>query len=111
MNYTYFDLAKMIDHSLLNPTLTEADLDAAAAGERELRLMMLPGTRVFRLLDDDHLVLVHRAGEGEGGEGGEVLIWPSQGASGASGAIGVCRAGRASRASRASGDTRVSSCI
>ena len=28
MNYTYFDLAKMIDHSLLNPTLTEADLDA-----------------------------------------------------------------------------------
>ena len=27
MNYTYFDLAKMIDHSLLNPTLTEADLD------------------------------------------------------------------------------------
>lgn len=28
MNYTYEDLAKMIDHSLLNPTLTEADLEA-----------------------------------------------------------------------------------
>jgi deoxyribose-phosphate aldolase len=28
MNYTYLDVAKMIDHSLLNPTLTTADLDA-----------------------------------------------------------------------------------
>jgi deoxyribose-phosphate aldolase len=28
MAYTYPDLAKMIDHSLLNPTLTAADLDA-----------------------------------------------------------------------------------
>ncbi len=28
MSYTYDDLAKMIDHSLLNPTLTEADLIA-----------------------------------------------------------------------------------
>lgn len=28
MNFTYDDLAKMIDHSLLNPTLTEADLVA-----------------------------------------------------------------------------------
>ena len=28
MNYTYSDIAKMIDHSLLNPTLTTADLDA-----------------------------------------------------------------------------------
>lgn len=28
MNYTYLDAAKMIDHSLLNPTLTKADLDA-----------------------------------------------------------------------------------
>jgi deoxyribose-phosphate aldolase len=28
MNYTYADLAKMIDQSLLNPTLTAADLDA-----------------------------------------------------------------------------------
>ena len=27
-NYTYADMAKMIDHSLLNPTLTAADLDA-----------------------------------------------------------------------------------
>ncbi len=26
--YTYDDIAKMIDHSLLNPTLTEADLEA-----------------------------------------------------------------------------------
>src|SRR6185295_3740339 len=26
--YTYSDLAKMIDHSLLNPTLTAADLEA-----------------------------------------------------------------------------------
>jgi deoxyribose-phosphate aldolase len=28
MTYTYADLAKMIDHSLLNPTLTAADLEA-----------------------------------------------------------------------------------
>ena len=28
MNYTYSDMAKMIDHSLLNPTLTESDLEA-----------------------------------------------------------------------------------
>lgn len=27
MNYTYEDIAKMIDHSLLNPTLTAADLE------------------------------------------------------------------------------------
>ena len=28
MNYTYSDMAKMIDQSLLNPTLTKTDLDA-----------------------------------------------------------------------------------
>ncbi len=28
MNYTYQDIAKMIDHSLLNPTLAAADLEA-----------------------------------------------------------------------------------
>ncbi len=28
MNYTYADIAKMIDHSLLNPALTVADLEA-----------------------------------------------------------------------------------
>ena len=28
MNFTYSDIAKMIDHSLLNPTLTTADLEA-----------------------------------------------------------------------------------
>ena len=28
MDYTYHDVAKMIDHSLLNPTLTTADLEA-----------------------------------------------------------------------------------
>ncbi len=28
MNFTYDDIAKMIDHSLLNPTLTTADLEA-----------------------------------------------------------------------------------
>ena len=28
MEYTYEDIAKMIDHSLLNPTLTDADLEA-----------------------------------------------------------------------------------
>mgnify|MGYP003787742019 CR=1 FL=1 len=27
MNYTYADVAKMIDHSLLNPTLSQQDLD------------------------------------------------------------------------------------
>ena len=31
MNYTYLDAAKMIDHSLLNPTLTASDLDAGIA--------------------------------------------------------------------------------
>lgn len=30
-DYTYTDIAKMIDHSLLNPTLTPADLDAGIA--------------------------------------------------------------------------------
>src|SRR5205823_6350373 len=28
MNYTYADVAKMIDHSLLNPTMTVADFEA-----------------------------------------------------------------------------------
>jgi len=28
MDYTYADIAKMIDHSLLNPTMTEEDLEA-----------------------------------------------------------------------------------
>jgi deoxyribose-phosphate aldolase len=28
MDYTYSDIAKMIDHSLLNPTLTDSDLEA-----------------------------------------------------------------------------------
>jgi deoxyribose-phosphate aldolase len=28
MNYTYADLAKMIDHSLLNPTLTKSELES-----------------------------------------------------------------------------------
>src|SRR5262245_24878507 len=28
MDYTYLDVAKMIDHSLLNPTLTVQDLEA-----------------------------------------------------------------------------------
>ena len=27
MDYTYEDVAKMIDHSLLRPTLTKADLE------------------------------------------------------------------------------------
>lgn len=31
MSYTYGDVAKMIDHSLLNPTLTVADLEAGCA--------------------------------------------------------------------------------
>ncbi len=31
MDYTYQDLSKMIDHSLLNPTLTESDLNAGIA--------------------------------------------------------------------------------
>lgn len=31
MDYTYLDVAKMIDHSLLNPTLSRADLDAGLA--------------------------------------------------------------------------------
>lgn len=31
MNYKYMDAAKMIDHSLLNPTLTAADLEAGIA--------------------------------------------------------------------------------
>ena len=35
MNFTYSDVAKMIDHSLLNPTLTRADLDAGIAIARK----------------------------------------------------------------------------
>jgi deoxyribose-phosphate aldolase len=31
MTYTYLDVAKMIDHSLLNPTLTMSDLEAGIA--------------------------------------------------------------------------------
>jgi deoxyribose-phosphate aldolase len=31
LDYTYSDIAKMIDHSLLNPALTAADLDAGCA--------------------------------------------------------------------------------
>jgi deoxyribose-phosphate aldolase len=31
MNYTYSDIAKMIDHSLLNPTLTAEDLEKGCA--------------------------------------------------------------------------------
>lgn len=31
MNFTYHDVAKMIDHSLLNPTLTQVDLEKGVA--------------------------------------------------------------------------------
>jgi deoxyribose-phosphate aldolase len=31
LNFTYLDVAKMIDHSLLNPTLTKADLEKGIA--------------------------------------------------------------------------------
>jgi hypothetical protein len=30
MDYTYLDIAKMIDHSLLNPVLTDGELEADA---------------------------------------------------------------------------------
>jgi deoxyribose-phosphate aldolase len=36
MDYTYADVAKMIDHSLLNPTLTAADLEAGCRLAMEL---------------------------------------------------------------------------
>jgi deoxyribose-phosphate aldolase len=35
MNYTYLDIAKMIDHSLLNPILTEKELEAGCRLARE----------------------------------------------------------------------------
>ena len=35
MNYTYSDIAKMIDHSLLNPTLTTADLETGCRLARD----------------------------------------------------------------------------
>lgn len=35
MNYTYSDVAKMIDHSLLNPTLSQLDLEAGIALARK----------------------------------------------------------------------------
>jgi deoxyribose-phosphate aldolase len=35
MNYTYSDVAKMIDHSLLNPTLTTADLETGCRLARD----------------------------------------------------------------------------
>ena len=35
MDYTYTDIAKMIDHSLLNPTMTEADLVAGCQLARQ----------------------------------------------------------------------------
>ena len=35
MDYTYLDIAKMIDHSLLNPVLTDAELDAGCQLARE----------------------------------------------------------------------------
>ncbi|HMD87083.1 MAG TPA: deoxyribose-phosphate aldolase [Terriglobia bacterium] len=35
MNYTYLDIAKMIDHSLLNPGLTSTDLEAGCRVARE----------------------------------------------------------------------------
>jgi deoxyribose-phosphate aldolase len=28
LHFTYFDVAKMIDHSLFNPTLTKAELES-----------------------------------------------------------------------------------
>jgi len=38
MDYTYSDVAKMIDHSLLNPTLTRDDLEAGC-GWRSLTVL------------------------------------------------------------------------
>lgn len=35
MNYTYRDIAKMIDHSLLNPTLTQAQLEEGCRTARQ----------------------------------------------------------------------------
>ena len=38
MDFTYEDVAKMIDHSLLNPTLTWADLERGCHIAREYRV-------------------------------------------------------------------------
>ena len=38
MNYTYNDIAKMIDHSLLNPVLTDKDLEAGSQLAAEYRV-------------------------------------------------------------------------
>src|SRR4051812_10333287 len=38
MTYSYDDLAKMIDHSLLNPVLTEKELEAGCALAVEYRV-------------------------------------------------------------------------
>jgi deoxyribose-phosphate aldolase len=35
MDYTYLDIAKMIDHSLLNPTLTDTEMEAGTILARE----------------------------------------------------------------------------
>jgi deoxyribose-phosphate aldolase len=38
MDYTYLDIAKMIDHSLLNPTLTQEQLEAGCGLARDLNV-------------------------------------------------------------------------
>ena len=38
MKYTYEDLAGMIDHSLLHPTMTDADLEAGCAVAAKYRV-------------------------------------------------------------------------
>ena len=38
MDYTYLDISKMIDHSLLNPVMTDAELDAGCRLARDYRV-------------------------------------------------------------------------
>ena len=60
MNYTYRDVAGMIDHSLLNPTLSEERLDQGILNRvvpRPLRVVrQRRGHRGAALADDLHLV-------------------------------------------------------
>ncbi len=68
MDYTYLDLAKMIDHSLLNPVLTDRELDMTAnigkvlSGDRAFVVKAAGGVRTSDPLVEVRSIGVARSG-------------------------------------------------
>ena len=83
MDYTYSDIAKMIDHSLLNPTLTADDLDAGcalAAAYDTASVCILPYSlkRCAALLADDGVLPSTTIGFPHGGNATSTKVFEAE---------------------------------